>query len=228
MLEYDELYCKKSNGEDVFSKLGTSFEEVMNLPISYLDLDPALEKCFSKCKKTVNGEMQPRFVVIGDLVNCGKNSLERIIQSDMHIHLKEVDLMQDMEEKLAQYALKLKDSDFSVYHIRCSKLNFGKNDSDTKAWLKSDKEYKTIGDLYTLNQRGLVRKVGDTDRATRVLKALQTSLMQYGVIVERDVSRQSVSSRKLAKLYNADSPLFPKIKEAVKKHREECHSVETY
>jgi hypothetical protein len=219
MLEYDELYCKKSSGEDVFSKLGTSFEEVMNLPISYLHLNPSLDRYLQKCKKTVNGEMQPAFTVLGDLVNCGKEKLEAIIQKNNNIHLREVELMQNVEEELAKYALKLKGSDFTVYNIRCSQLNFTDEDSEAVAWLKSNSEYETISDLYTVNQKGIVRRVGSSESALRIIASLRKAIMEYGVYFESTSYKFDNHLRKMEKLYNAGAPLFPQIKESVKQYR---------
>lgn len=175
-IRYDYLQSKPRSGKTSFGLLGVTFEEVMDLPITYLSLDNKLKSVFVDKALYVNRELK-KLLTIGDLVNLGYD----FVESYAHNHFGgganlEVYFLQ---VALAKFSLKLKGSDFSVFEIDASDLELTDHALD---WADR-KGLETLGDFY-LDAKRKLKFLGDVKNEREIKKSVLDAMKRFGVLFE--------------------------------------------
>ena len=192
-----------------FDRLDVDFSDVINLPIKLLNLSADIVEFLNKKIKIVNGNSLPMFETVGELVNYGYDKLSDYFQIVFGAG-RSRDALMEVEEKLANFALKLKDTEFTVFDIRLKSLNIS---ATTASWLKEKEKYKTLGDIYLIGSSKL-NKVANSSKVSnkkKVATELKELLRRYGVNAEK--AKDHVSSEELSKegLVKGGKGIFPDI-----------------
>ncbi len=192
-----------------FDRLDVDFSDVINLPIKLLNLSADIVECLNKKIKIVNGNSLPMFETVGELVNYGYDKLSDYFQIVFGAG-RSRDALMEVEEKLANFALKLKDTEFTVFDIRLKSLNIS---ATTASWLKEKEKYKTLGDIYLIGSSKL-NKVANSSKVSnkkKVATELKELLRRYGVNAEK--TKDHVSSEEPSKegLVKEGKGIFPNI-----------------
>lgn len=210
MKNYDLLVSKKPNDKDnIFDALDVDFEDVASLPVSILELSPTIKKVFGSKSKIVDGVARPYFETLGDLIGVEYETLFDILQEKLLIN-SAMDCIQEIEEKLAEFALKLRNTRFTVFDIELSSLNLS---ADAKNWAER-KGHETLADIYMLGSAKLNKMINSPKGKARqaVGKEMVELLQSYGIQAEKvRLSNQAESEDGILKTKGKLKHSFPKI-----------------
>ncbi len=214
MSKYEKLYS--SSGENCFiKKLGIDIDDVMNLPVRYLMLSYSISKIFNG--KTRRGEkIVDEFSTIGDFVNAGYEKISDKIMSNFSI-ADSVEILQVLQEKLAKFGVKLKGSDFVVEDVRISNLDL--TSSAKELLKKTNKEFKTIGDIYVYGAERFF-DLCDVPSDKVAYNELTSAMMQFGLKPEG--SKKLENENRLF----VDGSYFTELVRTVKLHYFDKYNIE--
>lgn len=241
---YDYLRSRPSkNGTSIFEKLGVSFYDVVDLPIQYLDLNPAVFDMLSSARVVQDGKSVPRYAKLADLIKDGYVNVTRWVENQPN-PLNSLDVIYNIELALARFALKLRGTDFTVYDIQLEDLSLT---TEVKDFLRTNLKIKTLGDLYIMGAAKFKHYFVTVKNGSKIKSDVLNAMMEFGAAPEKiyqsDLSDESGgdSSTDTAQYLDTDvgildergstTYLFRAIKIALamekdrKKRGEELHSV---
>ncbi len=206
-INYDYLQSTTRSGKTSFVMLGVSFEDVMNLPIKYLNLEGYAKQLFVDNPFYVNGELK-KMLTLGDLVNVGYDFVESRVQKNL---TRETNLtIYKIQLALAKFSLKLKGTDFSVFEIDVSDLNLTKNALN---WSIKN-EFYTLGDFY-LNAKRKLKNLDENSTKREIKDSVVSAMKRFGITFEK--KKPNDDSKSLKELA---SGMFPDILTAIAHEKE--------
>lgn len=128
------------------------------------------------------GNTQKRISTAGDLIRVGKDQIDNGVYARFD-SFRAVDVIQEIEEKLARIGLRLEGSSFTADQVRLSLLKLSKLTRDK---LSKRTNIKTLGDAVVYGEKRFVRTFGS---GSDVLKELEAELRLYGLKIEGSAVR---------------------------------------
>ena len=178
-VSYDYLQSASKKGKSSFVLLGTSFEEVVSLPITFLNLNEELSNLF--VKKTISlKDGSVTLFTIGSLLSLGKKNVSNYLSDKGYSSAEIKNLIYKLELSLAKFSLKFKDTDFTVFDIKVADLDLG---NEAKAWAKRNEFYE-VGDLYLLGSVQFNKVLLNEKNGIRIKKDLLSALKKFGTAPE--------------------------------------------
>jgi hypothetical protein len=168
--------------------------------------------------------MVAQFTTMGDLVNYGYTKLDRLVDDSRYCN-NAVEILQDTQEKLARFALKLKDTEFTVYDVRVDRLALS---AEARRWVNLQ-GITELRNLYNMNDNVIKDKLKGSKDGGRIYDSINAALKQFGVnidrneerVMEKSVSQHTTSAaiEQKAKRQSAGK-MFPSIKASIRIYRE--------
>ncbi len=216
-MNYDYLQSKPRSGKTSFSVLGISFEDVMNLPIKYLNLENYTKELFEN-KIFYNNNNQKKLLTIGDLVNLGYTSAKLHIQRNLSRGT--TDVMYSLQLALAKFSLKLKDTDFTVFEIKTEDINLS---NAASKWAKKNK-LNDIGDFY-INGKQKLKELADDIQKNEIKNSVLAALKHFGIFLEKKLLKEIKNNDGKSSNEEIISCLFPDILRAIKIENEKAKKI---
>lgn len=233
-MSYDYLRSKPGTfGDTIFDKLGTSFEEVANLPVKYLGLDTNASKLLSEQNIVENGVVSSKFNTLGDIVKFGYKNICNLIESELKYAKFEPEILYDIQYKLAKFALKLNGTEFSVFDIKVQDLGL---EQSTIEFVNKVFKAETLGDIYLVGSKNF-NKYFKKHPNPKLQKEILVAMKRFGTHPEKSDEEYSdeldeetyeeneeysdmMIERKLGKAKFNEGP-FPSIMSKVERERRE-------
>ncbi len=210
---YDYLQSEPRSKKTSFGMLGVTFEDVMNLPISYLKLQGTLKELFVDKPFYVNRQLK-KMHTLGDLVNIGYDTAENYIQKSLKTGVKRT--LYNLELALAKFSLKLKGSEFTVFEIDVEDVGLTKNAVD---WA-IDNGFYELGDFYIYANEKFDEML-DNKQNREIKKSVLSAMKRFGILSEgkdvRIVGKDDISKTSNGKIIKT---IFPDILQAIEKEKE--------
>ncbi len=185
MGSYDMLKSRVKEGENnIFDILNVNFSDVIKLPIQVLELPENLKMVLASEKVYADGKYISKFTTLGDLVDFGYEKTKDLLQNNFRAS-ELLNILQEVQEQLAKFALKLKGTDFTVFDIRISKVNMS---GKTRAWAEKN-NIETLGDIYLLGTERINAIVKEEKGGSKIKNDLVDALHKYGTKPERTDAR---------------------------------------
>lgn len=195
MINYDKLRSTAYKGDKtIFKTLGYTIEEVKNLPIKYLRISQDVADLLS-CKGFHHQSFASRnFETMGSLVDYGYSALVDYLSRALGAD-KGLVAMQEIQEALAEFALKLQNTEFTVFDIRTDFLRVSELSHE---WIRRNK-FETIGDLYIYGTSGFVRTAKDENKGTRIVSEVKEAMKAFGTKPEKVKIHDTEPKKKVQK-----------------------------
>ncbi len=142
-LSYDFLVSEHKNN-DIFDRKGIVFDYVLKIPVSYLNLPREITRILDSAKSREGNSYVNTFRTLGDIINYPYEKLEELMYVSLsNLHAMKA-YMLTIEENLARFGLKIKETRFTTFDVRVTSLNLNHKEKALVEYL----EAKNISDLH--------------------------------------------------------------------------------